>query len=114
MTVKTEEYAKAMEAINAEGTPPPAEEPAKPEEPKDLTIIVKMAPNGAYKGVEGPLDQEILCLGLLECAKNDVVAFNRQRELEARQKRILAAKDIPAGLKIPGIGRIFGGLGRRR
>lgn len=95
-------------------TPASGPEESKPEEPKDLTIVVTMSPDGRFKGVNGPLDQEILCLGLLECAKNAVVAFNVQREMEARQKRILAAKEIPAGLKIPGVGRIFGGLGRRR
>ena len=77
--------------------------PANDQEPKKVQLVITLSPTGRFEGVEGPLDQEILCLGLLECAKDAVRVFCRNLERAAREKAIIGAKGIPPGLKIPGV-----------
>ena len=51
-----------------------------------LTIVLNMHGN---IGIEGPINNKILCYGMLEAAKDAIKAY------EARQQRIVPAMQLP-------------------
>ncbi len=80
----------------AMGEAPEVKAEAATETPAGLKLIIEMGKDGKI-AVTGPLDNQLICMGMIEMGKEAIINFHRERAM-----RQMSAMKAPNGI-IPGL-----------
>lgn len=64
-------------------------------------IVLTITYNGKTTDVSGPLDNKLLCYGMLETARDVINGFSEEDRAAAEQRVVLAPGALPPGLIRP-------------